>query len=194
MDSDDDEETFKEQEKHERTRQADGDADDNDDNAGNHDAEIATLDEEAEMPLEELMKLYGGAFTEEAIEDDSFIKNAQGAMDDPKDDARKNGNDEDLEKSRGVDKNDVGKDADDNNDDAKELKATMADSDDEDEEEEDEDEFGDDEEEEEEKEEGGEGEEEGEDGLDSLLQDIDEESSLSGNCKWSLDWQCMCRL
>ena len=194
MDSDDDEETFKEQEKHERTRQANGDADDDDDgNARNHDAEIATLDEEAEMPLEELMKLYGGAFTEEAIEDDSFIKNAQGTMDEAKDDGRKNGNDEDLEKSQVGGKNDIGKDADDNNDDAKELKATMADSDDEEEEEE-EDEFGDDEEEEEEKEEGGEGEEEGEDGLDSLLQDIDEESSLSGNCKWSLDWQCMCRL
>ena len=29
------------------------------------------------MSIEDLMKLYGGAFTEEAIEDDSFIKVAK---------------------------------------------------------------------------------------------------------------------
>ena len=86
MDSDDDEETLKEQEKHERVNKkgdqttTNGDVDndsvaatDNDDDAG----EIAALDEEAEMPLEELIKLYGGAFTEEAVEDDSFIKLAK---------------------------------------------------------------------------------------------------------------------
>ena len=83
--------TLKEQEKHERVNKkgdkttTNGAVDDDsitatdkegdavDDDAG----EIAALDEEAEMPLEELIKLYGGAFTEEAVEDDSFIKLAK---------------------------------------------------------------------------------------------------------------------
>ena len=92
MDSDDDEETLKEQEKHERVNKkgdqttTNGDVDndsvaatDKDDDAvdGDDAGEIAALDEEAEMPLEELIKLYGGAFTEEAVEDDSFIKLAK---------------------------------------------------------------------------------------------------------------------
>jgi hypothetical protein len=37
------------------------------------------LDEEKDMPIEELLKLYGGAFTEEAMEDRSFLEPSKGA-------------------------------------------------------------------------------------------------------------------